>query len=113
MGLGFSHGDAHWSYGGFNRARSKLAAEFGLELAEMEGFGGKVPWNHSVSPVMELLDHSDCDGELTAKQCQAIAPALRAAVAPWPDADYDKRAFLVLADAMDEAADAGEALLCI
>lgn len=110
MGIDFTHCDARWSYGGFDRARTRLAKEFDIVLQEMVGFGGNVPWDHSRSPVMYLLDHSDCDGNLSPEQCREIAPALRAAVASWPDDDYDKKTFLELADGMEEAADFGEAL---
>jgi len=111
MGLDFSHGDAHWSYSGFNRARTRLAAVFGISLNEMFGFGGPKMWpDPNKMPIVHLLSHSDCDGDLSVKQCRAVAPALRKAVADWDEDDYDRQNFLALANAMDEAADADEPL---
>lgn len=111
MSLGFSHGDAHWSYSGFHRARVRLAATIGVELKEMEGFGGRKPW-HAVPahPLVALLNHSDCDGTLSPEQCATIAPVLRRAVVPWGEDDYDKRQFMRLAEGMEEAARANEEL---
>lgn len=117
MGLDFSHTDAHWSYGGFGRFR--LAAVVGIDLPRMAGFergsalAGR-PWSTVQSseqePIIDLLDHSDCDGELTAEQCARIAPRLRELVAHWPEDDYDRRHAELLADGMDLAAEAGESL---
>lgn len=111
MGLDFSHGTAHWSYGGFHRARTKLAAVLGIELDAMQGFGGNKAWPDAEKvPLVGLLYHSDCDGDLTPDQCRKIAPALRAAVQQWPADDFDRDGFNRLADAMDEAAAADEPL---
>lgn len=110
MGIDFSHGDATWAYSGFNRARTRLAAVIGLNLDNMVGFGGNQEWpDANVNPLVHLLDHSDCDGELTVQQCKSVAPALRKAVASWPD-DYDKQMFIRLAEGMEEAATANEPL---
>jgi hypothetical protein len=110
MGIDFSHSGAHWAYSGFNRARTRLAATLGFRLDDMIGFGGSRAWpDADGSPLVHLLDHSDCDGELTVAQCKVVAPALRKAVERWPD-DYDKKMFLKLADGMDEAAKEGEPL---
>jgi hypothetical protein len=67
-------------------------------------------WGHIADPIVPLLDHSDCDGELTPGHCKQVAPRLRELVANWPEEDYDKRRALELADGMDVAAQAGEPL---
>ena len=116
MGLDFTHTDAHWSYSGFMRARERLAETMGLNLREMVGFAGLAEhgareWPSADEyPLVYLLHHSDCDGELTPEQCKAVAPALRKAVDGWPQDDYDRINFLELADGMDAAAADNEPL---
>ena len=90
MGIDFSHTDARWSYSGFSRARTKLAASAGITLNEMEGFGGNKPWSTIEDDIKDFLDHSDCDGELTPAQCRVIAPRIVTLVNNWPEDDYDK-----------------------
>lgn len=104
MGLDFSHCDAHWSYSGFHRFRCKLAKEIGIDLDSMKGFGGKISWDKIKDPIKPLLNHSDCDGELTSEECREVAPRLRELVKDWPDDDYDKQKALELADGMEFAA---------
>lgn len=115
MGLDFSHTDAHWSYGGFNRFRTVLARHEGIDLDRMEGFrrrGDERPrlaWDATTTPLRPLLDHSDCDGELTPEECSQVAPRLREVVsALWQPGDHDHDAGLALADGMEAAATAGE-----
>jgi hypothetical protein len=117
MGIDFSHCDAHWSYGGFNHARTRLAEAVGFVLTDMQGFGtltGQTPgarsWDEITDPVKPLLNHSDCDGELTAEECKAAAPRLREIVSTWDADDYDRLHFEELARGMDAAAEAGEPL---
>lgn len=113
MGIDFSHSVARWSYSGFNRARERLAETIGIKLNEMLGFeesGGK-PWpSAEKQPLIHLLNHSDCDGELTPEQCRVVAPALREAVAQWPEDDWDRAQFLELAEGMEAAAAEDEPL---
>lgn len=129
MGLAFSHGAAHWSYGGFHAFREALAHHEGIDLGRMDGFaepsgarGGAVgtwskPWDTVTTPLKPLLNHSDCDGHLTPEECAQVAPHLRElAPAVWPPDSDDWRAehsrvnALLLADAMDACAAAGENL---
>lgn len=102
--MGLDVGRASWSYSGFNRFCTRLASMIGLTLDRMVGFGGDQQWpDPKEEPIVFLLDHSDCDGDLTPDQCHRIAPRLREMVAAWPD-DYDKEHAILLADSMDEAA---------
>lgn len=59
--------------------------------------------------LVPLLNHSDCDGVLTAEQCKLVAPRLLEIVGHWKD-DYDKENALMLVDGMWRAAKAGEPL---
>jgi hypothetical protein len=128
MGLDFSHTTAQWSYSGFSRFRDALATHEGIDLDQMEGFRRRgddrprIPWTGITGPLVPLLNHSDCDGELSPEECRQIAPRLRAVVNElWPaethsdfDADpngyHNRSSGLALADGMDTAAAAGEPL---
>lgn len=132
MGIDFCHTrpDDHycpqWSYGGFNHFRVALAAAEGFDLEEMQGFGkggyfdgtrvhGTRPWEEIVTPLKPLLNHSDCDGELSPAECAQVAPRLREVATGWtedtPEGCFDRRAALRLAECMDICAEAGEALV--
>ena len=121
MGLDFSHGNVYFPYHGFQIFRCKLAIEAGIpDLDAMDGYGhGLFPdpkeqlitWDSiPYDPIHLLLDHSDCEGELSSEECQAVAPRLRVLIAPWPDNDRYRIAGYKLAAAMDEAAAANESL---
>lgn len=88
----------HWSYGGFNTFRRRLAQVVGLENIEVFW---DLPEDHPLHP---LLNHSDCDGELTPQECQRVYHELRRAVASWPYEDYDRINGARLADAMEYCA---------
>ena len=129
MGIDFSHGEAHWSYSGFNRFRVKLAAEAGIALNCMESFAWNYNtnspyasinlWNESKSdyigrqpvikwktikdPIKYLLNHSDCDGKLTVTECKKIVPRLRQLVENWDDLDGEKTRALKLTAGMETA----------
>ena len=117
MGLDFDNAEAHWAYSGFFRFRQRLAAAIGImNLEQMENFGPMfeqqgpnrplVPWDKWLGdPIVDLINHSDCDGKLSAKQCAKIAPRLREIIAPWSDDDHDKRQATNLAEGMDWCAD--------
>lgn len=93
---------ASWSYGGFADFRNRLCSSLGIYLEKMEGFGGVRIWDkYHCLPLYPLLNHSDCDGNLTYDQCQTIAPALRDVVKDWLDDDYDKINAIRLAEGME------------
>lgn len=106
--MGLAVGGAHWSYSGFNRFRERLAAEVGVHLMGMEGFrrDGQPgeSWSKVKDPIKPLLNHPDCDGEMTPKQCEQVAPRLKELVKDWPDGDYDKEQATILAESMEYCA---------
>src|SRR5688572_2354041 len=119
MGIGFNIGRedssdddyASWSYTGFHVFRKRLAESIGLHYEEMEGFGGSTPWGTADrDDLFPLLNHSDCDGELSPSECATVAPRLREVIAGWKVGlgdighDYDRRTGLALADMMDKCA---------
>lgn len=111
MGLDFGQCEASWSYGGFHRFRIRLAQEIGVDLESMEGFrDGGNKWDNLIDPIIPLLNHSDCDGELSSEDCSKVAPRLRQLVSGWDD-DYDKRQALTLVEGMELCAATGEALI--
>lgn len=89
---------ASWAYSGFNQFRERLAAELGMKLPQF--------WNNSKlkDDIVPLLNHSDCDGELSAKDCAKVAPRLRELINDWENGDYDKDMGLLLARNMEQAA---------
>ncbi|MBT2477608.1 hypothetical protein [Streptomyces sp. ISL-94] len=120
MGIDFSHGEAQWSYSGFAQFRTAIATREGIDLNQMYGYGGERSWDTITSPLRPLLDHSDCDGNLSPADCTAIASHLHTVVEElWPatlqqDDDpigtYHRQAGLALADGMEQAAEADEPL---
>ncbi len=114
MGLDFSHGNARFSYSGFNRFRTRVAAAIGVYLPAMEGFRkegvitdlfGVVPikWSSVKDPLVPFLDHSDCDGSLTPDECRSVANRLRELFTGDDEVS-------MLLESLDAAAAAGEPL---
>jgi len=70
----------HWSYSGFGGWRRDSASRVGIDLDDMVGFGGKIPfpeWNASEPSLIPLLNHSDCDGSLSPTEARSVAAAMR------------------------------------
>ena len=124
MGVNFTHCDAGWSYSGFHRFRQRLAEAVGInDLDDMAGFRPlfydqqnptehpNLSWQpYEDDPIRILLNHSDCDGELTPDECRAVWPRLREMVKDWPEGDYDRIKALELSDGMLLAATLDEPL---
>jgi len=111
MGINFAkrvleYYDFCWSYSGFNQFRGKLADEIGLKLDEMCGFGGYKNWPSS-DPIVPLLNHSDCEGNLSPSNCETVYPRLLELIEKWPNDDYDKQQAKELAVAMKDCASEG------
>lgn len=103
VGIDFSHGNASWSYSGFNSFRNKLVKELDIGIT----FNNMCD-NMNMSPVKgqgiyPLLNHSDCDGELTPDEMSVILPQLREIVSKWPDDDFDKQQGKALIKGMEDA----------
>lgn len=141
MGIGFNVEGSdvpwskcpHWSYSGFHSFRKLLAKSIGVDLEQMEGFSewnredltvkskGTIPWSTVNDPLVPLLHHSDCDGELSPSECAKIAPRLREVCSAWVVNrvtennkwidSYDQENGLLLADAMDLAAKTNKPLV--
>lgn len=76
MGLDTSHDCWHGGYISFMAWRQSIAKAAGLpDLMMMQDYGGSIPWN-SEDPLTVLLDHSDCDGIIAAKDCTPLADRL-------------------------------------
>lgn len=116
MGLDFRWGDSntsrirpHWSYSGFMAFRERLAkaaqlipADSSLETVyDAKG----VLWPSQFDePIMILIDHSDCAGDLSPDQCRRLAPRLRELITQWPEGDYDREHGERLVWALEECA---------
>ena len=98
--------DARWSAAYFHDFRRRLAAEVGIDLERMDGYGGELQWSHA-DPIELFLDRPDVLGELNCIECAEVAPRLRELVAGWPDDDDDKKSALGLAAGMERVAELG------
>lgn len=88
MGLDTSHGCWHGPYSAFMRWRTQIASCIGLTLDGMVGFGGTTEWpDAEKEPLVHLLNHSDCDGEIESKHCAAIADRLSEILPLMPKGD--------------------------
>lgn len=112
MGLDFSHCNARWAYSGFNRFRNRVAVQIGFpEYENIKTTDDPKFSKIKDDPIVYLLAHSDCDGELSPTQCIELAPRLREIIKDWPEDDYDRRQALELASGMELAAKSDESLL--
>jgi hypothetical protein len=120
MGLDFTHEAdighhcPQWGYMGFGLFRERLAEAEGFVLRDMYGFTDLArrltepdhigrDWEEITTPLKPLLDHSDCDGDLSPAECAQVAPRLREIVEQWPDDPehhYDRVNGLALVDCM-------------
>jgi len=85
MGLNFKGTNICWSYSGFNIFRRELAKLIDVDLKQMRGFGGKIPWETVDDDIVPFLHHSDCDGQLTVSQLKKVAPRLEELANKWDD----------------------------
>ena len=78
MGLDVSHDCWNGAYSAFMRFRSNLAAAIGIDIMNMENFGGKqIPWpSKTDEPLVILLNHSDCDGTIAVEDLIPLADRL-------------------------------------
>lgn len=91
MGLGTSHDCWHGAYSSFGKWRRLVAEAAGLPPLEMmAGFGKPhISWEClKETPLLCLLNHSDCDGKITWPECGPLADALEA-LPDLPDDDED------------------------
>lgn len=76
MGLDTSHDCWHGAYSAFMRWRTAIAEVAGFgNILDYDGFGGEKPWPVG-HPLVPLLSHSDCDGQLDLHDLAPMADAL-------------------------------------
>ena len=98
MGLDTTHNCWHGPYSHFNNFRRWVAKQIGLNLDSMEGFGGDISFDITNHPIKPLLEHSDCDGELTPDECRSIIEGAEIILnkidpAEWKDWEVKLKAF--------------------
>ena len=96
MGLDTTHDAWHGSYGGFTRWRHRLARAAGYEIATVRREGNReareevcLDWGHFTEaqayggwdktpddPLLVLLVHCDCEGEINPQQAEPLADRL-------------------------------------
>ena len=82
MGLDTTHDCWHRSYSSFHGWRKAVCLAAGLgDLDERDGFADAgvagLPWTED-DPLIALLDHSDCEGQIDAEDCGPLADRLEA-----------------------------------
>ena len=76
MGLDTTHDAWHGAYSSFMRWREAVAKAAGLPPLR-DYYEGRVTYPGTTSAsLMVLLDHSDCDGDISPADCAGIAVAL-------------------------------------
>ena len=80
MGLDTSHDAWHGPYSSFNEFRVAIHAALGgapttQDLSDAWEAGR---YNDQSVPINVLMNHSDCDGEIAAKDCGPLADAMEA-----------------------------------
>lgn len=76
MGLDTTHNCWHGAYSSFHRFRKSLAEQIGINLEEFEGYEGDKRFEDVKHDIVPLLDHSDCDGELSVEESKQIVKGL-------------------------------------
>lgn len=76
MGLDTTHDCWHGPYSAFGQWREVVCAAAGLgRIRDYIGFGGEKKWPTG-DVITELLNHSDCDGEIAWHVCAPLADRL-------------------------------------
>lgn len=98
-----------FAYSGFARFRERLAeSALGIDLSSMEGFGGEGLWvQFDGDPLVNLLNHSDCDGDLEDIECEGLASRIRETIRLWDTDDYDRLRGEELAEMIDQCSKRG------
>ena len=98
---------AHWSYSGFGAFREKLAITEGFFLDDMQGFEGSKSWDLVTTPLKPLLNHSDCDGEMTPAEAAEVWPRLAEIAEDWKASgmlEWDLQSMRALVELLQGAA---------
>ena len=98
MGLNCTHGCWDGPYSYFNAFREWVAKQIGIDLNAMVGFQRSYPhtevigisWDTVDHPIKPLLNHSDCDGELTVKECDSISKGALMILEDIPVGEYNE-----------------------
>jgi hypothetical protein len=109
----FHHSEgACFTYGSFGDFRRRIGTIICLPLYEMEGFGGVRNWDEwRDHPLYPLMNHSDCDGEITWIDCARIFPALEMIISKWPQHDLLRKEGMKLVAHMRYCVEAERALV--
>lgn len=105
MGVYFSHGDARWSYTGFNSMRCKLGEFLGIEIKKVSEITNYPDYATlgKESAFYKFFDKSDCDGVIKPDIAIVLALWLKNFACTLNYLDYDRRAVFSLAQGMELA----------
>tara|TARA_R110000772_G_scaffold6250_5_gene21941 strand:- start:2067 stop:2417 length:351 start_codon:yes stop_codon:yes gene_type:complete len=111
MGLDTSHNCWHGPYSSFGRFRDVLAKEIGINLKDYFGYGGDNPTKHLEDidhDIMPLLNHSDCDGELSVEDSKRIVKGLESILETYTEDDYFRDKMIQFRDGLLDAISSNE-----
>lgn len=84
----YEHAFRAGSYSSFGMFREVLALEDDIVLNDMSGFGGANSWYDVESALLPILNHSDCDGELYAHDCEEMLPRMKEILGLWESGHF-------------------------
>ena len=78
MGLIITNNSFQGHYSDYGNFRRHLSTLVGIgDLSDYSGFGGEKQFpSTDDEPLVLLIDHSDCDGDLSAEECGKVAKRL-------------------------------------
>jgi len=77
MGLDTTFGCFNGPYSTFARFRKSLCLQIDIDINELKEYGGNKGFAKDLDhDIMPLINHSDCDGRLTIKECKRIVKGL-------------------------------------
>lgn len=77
MGLRLSHCDLGWSYSGFMVFREAIANACGLTGNLVDHYINDTYTQLANHPIYPLINHSDCDGQLSVAEMNQLVPAIK------------------------------------
>ena len=80
------------SYSGFHEFRVTWADLLGLDLTQMQGFGGSEPLDGKL--LGSFFNHSDCDGRISSRAAKAILRQARKDASKLPEFEWQFRVLI-------------------
>lgn len=76
----------------FHELRKKLAAEIGIQLDEMEGFGGEGKFEDWNDPLIPFLHQAEDEETMSPSVCSTVYPRILDLIVEWENDEYKEKA---------------------